>query len=241
MKALLFAAGRGERMRPLTDATPKPLLQVGGKPLIVWHLERLAAAGVREVVINTAYLAEQFPAQLGDGGNWGLQIHYSHEGEQALETGGGMLHALPLLGDAPFIAVNGDIWCDFDFALLPDAPAGLAHLVLVGNPPQHPQGDFVLDEGGALHKPTDEGHSSHAGTLTFAGIGIYKPELLDDWRSAIGATGGGDLKPPRFPLAPLLYAAAVKGQLSGQRHGGQWTDVGTPERLFALREEFLRE
>src|SRR5688572_579684 len=145
MKALVLAAGLGERMRPLTLHTPKPLLEAGGKPLIAWHLEKLAAIGVREVVVNTSWLAARFPRVLGDGSRWGLRLHYSHEGDTPLETGGGMLHALRLLGDAPFLAVNGDIWTDFDFRDLPREPAGEAQLVLVDNPPQHPDGDFVLD------------------------------------------------------------------------------------------------
>ncbi|MGB8715032.1 MAG: nucleotidyltransferase family protein [Rhodanobacteraceae bacterium] len=235
MKALIFAAGRGERMRPLTDTTPKPLLEVAGKPLIVWHLERLAAAGIREVVINTAHLAAQFPQRLGDGGRWGLSIHYSNEGSEALETGGGMLHALPLLGEAPFIAVNGDIWCDFDFSTLPDAPDANAHLVLVDNPPQHRRGDFRLDPHGTLHKPADTDPDADGSTLTFAGIGVYRPAVLDDWREVIGDTDGAKLNPPRFRLAPLLFAAAAAGRLHGQKHAGAWTDVGTPERLDALR------
>ena len=145
MKALIFAAGLGERMRPLTDTTPKPLLAVAGKPLIEWHLEKLAACGVREVVVNTSWLAQQFPQALGDGARWGLRIVYSYEGTTPLETGGGMLHALPLLGDAPFLLVNGDVWTDTDFARLPREPAGLAHLVMVDQPPQ-----AVHSEAGAV-------------------------------------------------------------------------------------------
>src|SRR5690606_34752498 len=151
MRALVFAAGLGERMRPLTDHTPKPLLEVGGKPLVAWHFERLAAAGVREVVVNTSWLAHRFPEILGDGGRWGLNIRYAFEGGTPLETGGGMLHALPMLGDAPFIAVSGDIWCDYDFARLPREPEGDAHLVLVDNPDHHPEGDFILDAAGRVH------------------------------------------------------------------------------------------
>ena len=146
MRALILAAGRGERMRPLTDTTPKPLLPVRGKPLIAWHLERLAAAGVRDVVVNIAWLADCFEPALGDGSRWGLRLHYSREGDEPLETGGGMQHALPLLGDAPFLAVNGDIWCDFDFATLPREPQGLAHLVMVDNPGHNPGGDFALGD-----------------------------------------------------------------------------------------------
>ena len=155
-KAMIFAAGRGERMRPLTDTTPKPLLRVGGKRLIEYHLERLAAARVREVVINTSHLAAQFADALGDGARWGLRIHYAYEGPEPLETGGGMFNALPLFGPAPFIAVNGDIFSDFDFATLPSDPAGLAHLVVVANPPQHAHGDFVLRDG-LLHDETARG------------------------------------------------------------------------------------
>ena len=169
--ALIFAAGRGERMRPLTDHTPKPLLTVRGKPLIVWHLEKLAAAGVNYVVVNTSHLAEQFPAALGDGSRWGLRIRYAYEGEEPLETGGGMLNALPLLGSEPFIAVSGDIWTDADFTTLPREPTGLAHLLLVDNPPHHPEGDFALDAQGLVH---DAG----VPRSTFSGIGVYRPQLL---------------------------------------------------------------
>ncbi|HEU0152040.1 MAG TPA: nucleotidyltransferase family protein [Arenimonas sp.] len=225
--ALVFAAGKGERMRPLTDHTPKPLLPVRGKPLIEWHLERLAAAGVRDVVINIAWLAACFAPALGDGARWGLRLHYSHEGDEPLETGGGMLQALARLGDAPFLAVNADIWCDFDFATLPAAPSGLAHLVMVDNPDHNPRGDFALDADGRLQ-------SEGASRLTFAGIGVYRPALLDDWRTVIGAEPGARLSPPRFKLAPLLRAAMARGQVTGQHHRGEWTDVGTPERLAAL-------
>ncbi|MBB5014607.1 N-acetylmuramate alpha-1-phosphate uridylyltransferase MurU [Rehaibacterium terrae] len=227
MRALILAAGKGERMRPLTEATPKPLLSVGGKPLIVWHLEKLAALGVREVVINTAWLADAFPAVLGDGARWGLRLHYSHEGAEPLETGGGMLHALPLLGEAPFLAVNGDIWCDFDFARLPREPAGLAHLVLVENPAHHPGGDFVLTGDGRL---SDDGDTR----LTFAGIGIYRPRLFEGWRAVVGDAPGAAQTPPRFRLAPLLRAAMARGLITGEHHRGHWTDVGTPARLAEL-------
>ncbi|MCD9029257.1 nucleotidyltransferase family protein [Luteimonas sp. BDR2-5] len=226
MKALVFAAGLGERMRPLTDTTPKPLLVAGGKPLIVWHLERLAGAGVREVVVNTSWLADRFAPALGDGSRWGLRIRYAHEGAPPLETGGGMLHALPLLGDAPFIAVNGDIWTDFDFVRLPSAPTGEAHLVLVDNPPHNPAGDFALTGS----RVDGDGDSR----LTFAGIGVYRPSLLADWRRVIGDAPGAGADPPRFKLAPLLRAAMANGRVSGERHAGAWTDVGTPERLATL-------
>jgi len=278
-KALIFAAGLGERMRPLTDFTPKPLLQVGGKPLIVWHLEKLAALGIREIIINTAHLAEQFPAQLGDGQHWGVRLIYSYEGNTPLETGGGMLNALPLLGDAPFIAVNGDIWTDFDFAHLPREPDGLAHLVMVDNPEHHPEGDFYLQGNGQLKplahlwergwgegvaeviktskalkafapatrtrplppsapSPTSgRGESApcdDALKLTFSGIGVYRPGLLNDWRAIIGPSPGAQSSPPRFPIAPLLRTAMRQGQVTGEHHRGHWTDVGTPERLAQL-------
>lgn len=227
MRALVFAAGLGERMRPLTDSTPKPLLGAGGKPLVAWHLERLAAAGVRDVVLNTSWLAHCFPAVLGDGSRWGLRLHYAFEGGTPLETGGGMLHALPLLGDAPFLAVNGDVWCDVDFTRLPRAPAGDAHLVLVDNPSHHPAGDFVLGMDGRVQ---GEG----APRLTFSGIGIYRPALLSGWRNVVGDAVGADAVPPRFKLAPLLRAAMARGAVTGEHHRGRWTDVGTPQRLRAL-------
>ena len=227
MKALVFAAGLGERMRPLTDTTPKPLLQAGGKPLVAWHLEKLAAAGVREVVVNTSWLASRFPEILGDGSHWGLRIRYAFEGDTPLETGGGMLHALPLLGEAPFIAVNGDVWCDFDFARLPREPDGGAHLVLVDNPDHHPGGDFALDGAGRVHE-----QGPHR--LTFAGIGIYRRAVLDGWRQVVGDAPGAGADPPRFKLAPLLRAAIARGAVGGEHHRGRWTDVGTPQRLEAL-------
>ena len=227
MKALVFAAGFGERMRPLTERTPKPLLEAGGQPLIVWHLRKLAALGIDEVVVNTSWLAAQFPAMLGDGARFGLRIAYSHEGEVPLETGGGMLNALRLLGDAPFVAVNGDVWSDFDFARLPREPAGLAHLVLVDNPTHHPHGDFRLDADGRVH-------ADGAPRLTFAGIGVYRPQLLARWREAIGPAPGADAVPPRFPIAPLLRAAMAEGRVDGERHAGRWTDAGTPQRLHEL-------
>lgn len=214
--ALIFAAGRGERMRPLSDHTPKPLLQVGGKPLIAWQLEQLARAGVRHAVINTAHLADQFAQALGDGGRWGLRIHYSHEGDQALETGGGMRMALPYLGERPFIAVNGDVFSDFDHARLPDEPDGLAHLVMVPNPPYHPSGDFALDDGRLI----EDGER-----LTFAGIGVYRPQLVAD--CPVG----------RFALAPLLVDAIRAGQVSGERFDGRWHNIGTPQQLATLDKE----
>jgi len=226
MKALVFAAGLGERMRPLTDHTPKPLLAVGGKPLIAWHLEKLAALGVREVVINTSWLAPRFPEQLGDGSRWGLRIDYAFEGDTPLETGGGMLNALPLLGDAPFLLVNGDVWSDYDFARLPSEPRGLAHLVMVDPPAQAPGGDFALDEAGLLHRDGKR-------RLTYSGIGIYRPQLLAGWSDHVTATLVANGK-PRFGLAPILRAHMDDGQVSGEYHAGRWTDVGTPQRLAEL-------
>ncbi len=233
MKALIFAAGLGERMRPLTDTTPKPLLQVGGKPLIVWHLEKLAARGIRDVVINTSWLAQRFPELLGDGAHWRLRLHYSYEGDTPLETGGGMQQALHLLGESPFIAVNSDIWTDFDFATLPPEPQGDAYLVLVDNPAHNPRGDFALDSEGQIHSEGPE-------HFTFSGIGVYRARLLEDWRSTIGATVGASENPPRFKLAPLLRAAMSRGAVRGLRHGGRWTDVGTPQRLEELDRELTR-
>ncbi|HEY4530191.1 MAG TPA: nucleotidyltransferase family protein [Luteimonas sp.] len=230
MRALVFAAGLGERMRPLTDTTPKPLLDAGGKPLVAWHLERLAAAGVREVVLNTSWLAHCFPVALGDGSRWGLRLHYAFEGDTPLETGGGMLHALPLLGDAPFLAVNGDVWCDFDFGALPREPAGDAHLVLVDNPAHNPAGDFALATDGRVHGDGEP-------RLTFAGIGVYRPSLLTGWQDVVGGVPGADAVPPRFKLAPLLRAAMARGAITGERHHGRWTDVGTPERLRDLSRD----
>lgn len=214
---MILAAGRGERMRPLTDLTPKPLLPVAGKPLIVWHLERLARAGFRDIVINHAHLGDQIEVLLGDGSAWQLQIAYSPEPTGALETAGGIANALPLLGEAPFLVVNGDIFCDWDFsrARIGDA---LAHLVLVNNPPHHPDGDFALDE-------TKVGVGGTA-RLTFSGIGIYRPELF------AGIPRGQPAK-----LAPLLRKAIDDGRVSGEHHRSCWVDVGTPERLVALDAE----
>jgi len=228
MKALIFAAGKGERMRPLTERTPKPLLDVRGERLIERHLRALAKIGVEDVVINTSWLAEQFPTTLGDGSRYGVRIRYSVEGADPLETGGGMLHALPLLGDAPFIVVNGDIFCDMDLSRLPREPRGLAHLVLVDNPAEHPRGDFALAADGFV---TGDG----AEKLTYAGIGVYRPAMLDGWRETIGDAPGASSQPPRFKLAPLLIAAMRRGLVDGTHHRGAWTDVGTPQRLEALK------
>jgi MurNAc alpha-1-phosphate uridylyltransferase len=225
---MVLAAGRGERMRPLTDAQPKPLLTVAGKRLIEYHLERLAAGGFREVVINTAWLGDMIPAALGSGAQYGLAITYSHERPEALETGGGIFQALPLLGSGPFLLVNGDVWTDIDFgALRREPPAGsLAHLVLVRNPPQHPRGDFVLQEGvpGQGLVSEDEGLRH-----TYSGVGIYRPEFFE------GCTPG------RFPLLPLLRRAIARRALSGELHQGRWYDIGTAERLAALDAELARQ
>ncbi|MEW9573263.1 N-acetylmuramate alpha-1-phosphate uridylyltransferase MurU [Rhodanobacter sp. Si-c] len=228
--ALIFAAGLGERMRPLTEHTPKPLLSVGGKPLIVWHLEKLAAIGVNYVAINTSHLAEQFPEALGDGSRWGLRIRYVYEGTPPLETGGGLLNALPLLGPEPVLAISGDVWCDANFATLPAEPDGLAHLLMVDNPAHHPGGDFRLDAQGLLH-------ADGAPRLTYSGIGVFRRELLDGWRAAVGDVPGVEAKPPRFKLRPLLEAAMARNALGGSLHRGRWTDVGTPERLAQLDAE----
>jgi MurNAc alpha-1-phosphate uridylyltransferase len=214
---MILAAGRGERMRPLTDRTPKPLLPVAGRPLIVWHLERLARAGYRDIVINHAHLPDQIEGLLDDGSAWGVAIRYAAEPPGALETAGGIANALPLLGHDAFLVVNGDIWCDLDFATLPKLAAhDLAHLVLVPNPPHHPNGDFDLQDGRVGVTPR----------LTFSGIGLYRPDLF-------AAVGRG--QPAR--LAPLLREAMAADRVSGQIHTGRWVDVGTPERLTALDED----
>ncbi len=216
MKAMILAAGRGVRMGPLTDRIPKPLLPVAGKPLIVHQIQRLAAAGIKDFVINHAYLGSMIEASLQDGGAWDVSIRYSPERE-ALETGGGIFNALPLLGDEPFWVVNGDIWCDFNVTARCLDEGFLAHLILVDNPAHHPQGDFVLQNG-----RVSEGT---AGRLTFSGIGLYHPQLFH------GCRAGG------FPLAPLLRNAMQNKRVSGEAHHGVWIDVGTPERLAELERE----
>ena len=221
MKAMILAAGRGERMRPLTDHTPKPLLPVGGKALIEYHIENLVRAGIRELVINHAWLGEKIEQAVGDGSRYQARITYSAEGE-ALETAGGIVKALPLLGDQPFLVVNGDIFTDLDFATLPATlpstsprhPEILAYLVLVDNPPQHPQGDFHLQGQQVLAQGEPR--------LTYSGIGIYHPRLF------------AGCAPGKAPLAPLLRQAMALGQVSGSHYRGAWTDVGTPQRLAEL-------
>jgi MurNAc alpha-1-phosphate uridylyltransferase len=232
MKAMILAAGRGERMRPLTDHCPKPLLQVGGKALIVWHLERLAKTGFREIVVNHAHLGSMIEQQLGDGRAWGVRIAYSPEPPGALETAGGIVNAMSLLGadasDEPFLVINGDIWCDWDCArasMLATAMAqrnDLAHLVMVANPPQHPQGDFALVYG----------RLSDAGTprYTFSGIGLYDPRLF------AGLVPGAPAK-----LAPLLRAAMAENRVGGDLYDGCWVDVGTPQRLAELDATLSRQ
>jgi N-acetyl-alpha-D-muramate 1-phosphate uridylyltransferase len=211
---MLLAAGRGERLRPLTDQTPKPLLEVRGKPLIVWHLEALARAGVREVVINLSWLGGRIRAAVGEGGRFGLTIHYSDEPAAPLEAGGGIFQALPLLGAAPFLVVNSDTYTDIDFSRLTIAPAALAQLVLVPNPEHHPRGDFALQDGEVL----ETGETRY----TYAGIGVYRPELF------AGCSAG------RFPLLPVLRRAIAARRLRGDLFRGQWVDVGSAERLAAL-------
>ena len=224
MKAMILAAGRGERMRPLTDTTPKPLLSAGGKPLIVWHLECLAAAGFRDIVINHAWLGGLIEATLGDGARWNLSIRYSPEPPGALETAGGIAHALPLLGDTPFLAVNGDIWCDWDFtrafALAEQTghTANPAHLVLVDNPAHHAGGDFCLDGDRVRYAASGIGP-----TRTYAGIGVFSPAFFAN------VPTGAVMK-----LRPLLDAGIGQGIVRGEYHVGRWSDVGTPERLDEL-------
>ncbi len=218
MKAMILAAGRGERMRPLTDHTPKPLLKVGGKPLIVWHLERLAKAGFKEVVINHAHLGERIEQALGDGSQWAMQVQYSPE-KTALETAGGIANALPLLGAEPFLVVNGDTFTEIDFGVLKHALQANhhAHLVLVNNPPQHPNGDFAI-EAGRLKNTGEK-------MLTFSGVGVYHPDLFASVKRGEPAK-----------LAPLLRQAIAENQATAECYQGIWHDIGTPERLNSLDE-----
>ncbi len=214
MRAMVLAAGRGERMRPLTDTLPKPLLPVGGQPLIAWHLVALARAGITEVVINLSWRGAQLRAALGDGARYGVRISWSDEGPVPLETGGGIFHALPLLGPGPFLVVNGDIWTDIDFGRLRLEEDAHAHLMLIPNPAHHPRGDFGLEDGRVVSRDHDR--------LTYSGVGIYRPEFF------AGCSAG------RFPLLPLLNRAIDARRLRGELHRGDWCDVGTPERLASL-------
>lgn len=227
MITMILAAGRGERMRPLTDHTPKPLLEVGGKALIVWHIEKLVAAGITELVINHAHLGEKLEAYLGDGRQFGAQIQYSRE-SSALETAGGIANARPLLGELPFAVINGDIWCDYDFARLAERATSLktssdmAHLVLVDNPAHHPTGDFALNNG-RIEEDANLRLTSNDLRLTFSGIGVYHPALFSQIPRGSVA-----------PLAPLLRSQIAAGKVSGEHHAGLWIDVGTPKRLQEL-------
>lgn len=215
MRAMILAAGRGERLRPLTDTTPKPLLEAGGKPLIEYHLENLAQAGFREVAINTGHLGSMIPAALGDGSRWGLRISYSTEPPEALETGGGIFQALPLLGAAPFAVISGDIWCDFPLASLRTVKCDYAHLVMIPNPPHHPRGDFALNHA----RLRTEGEPR----VTFSGIGVYHPRMF------AGCEAG------RWRITGLLRKTADLHLMTGELHTGAWHDTGTSERLEALR------
>lgn len=217
MKAMVLAAGRGERMRPITDKLPKPLVPVAGKPLIVYHLERLAAAGVRDVVVNLSWLGERIRAALGDGGDYGLSISYSEEGPVPLETGGGIFKALPLLGPGPFLVVNGDTWSDIDYSHLALEDGANGRIVLVPNPTHNLRGDFGVEGDFVVDRPTDR--------FTYSGVGVYRPEFFDG------------CSPGRFPMLPLLKRAIAARVLRGELHGGEWCDVGTPERLAALDAE----
>jgi MurNAc alpha-1-phosphate uridylyltransferase len=212
---MILAAGRGERMRPLTDTTPKPLLKLGSRTLIERHLLALAAAGIQDIVINLSWLGERIRDALGDGSQWDVSIRYSEEGPVPLETGGGIFHALPLLGPEPFIVVNGDIVTEFSFATLRLPAEATAHLVLVDNPAHHARGDFSLERG-RVALPGER-------TFTFAGIALYRPAFFS------GCSAG------RFPLLPLFKRAIAAGALSGEHYDGQWSDVGTPQRLVELQ------
>jgi MurNAc alpha-1-phosphate uridylyltransferase len=216
MKAMILAAGRGERLRPLTDTLPKPLIEVRGKPLIVWHLERLAAAGLREIVINVSHLGELIMEALGDGARWGVAISWSKEA-QPLETAGGLAYARALLGDGAFLVVNADVYCEFPFGLLGKATLGesLGHIVMVPNPPFRPQGDFSLAQGKVGNHPSPR--------YTYSGLGLFDPRIVE-------GLAAGD----KAPLAPLLREAAESGRLNGELFTGLWSDVGNPERLAAL-------
>lgn len=222
MKAMILAAGRGERMRPLSDRTPKPLLRIGPYSLIEHLIFALTKADIRDIVINHAHLGEQIVTQLGDGERYGVRIRYSHEAQGSLETGGGIFKALPWLDSDPFLVVNGDIWTDFAFTSLPRTLDGLAYLLLVDNPPHNPNGDFALGGDGRV---ANKGVPSY----TFSGIGLYRAALFA--RCSAG----------KFPLAPILRNACDRGAVSGAHYRGVWSDVGTPERLAALNETYVNK
>ena len=224
MRAMILAAGRGERMRPLTDTCPKPLLDVGGKKLIEYHIGALVESGITDIVINHAYLGEQIESYLGDGSQYGANIYYSPEVE-ALETGGGIFKALHLLGDDYFILVNGDVWTDYNFNQLPKKISSLAHLVMVANPEHNLKGDFSLAAQENNHYLSQSGETK----LTYSGIGVYHPDLFSNCIEG------------RFPLAPLLINAMKKNQITGEFYAGKWVDVGTPERLYELDKKLRCE
>ena len=227
MKAMILAAGEGRRMRPLTDVTPKPLLEVAGKPLIEHHIARLGAAGFTEIVVNVSHLGQQLVDFLGDGSRWQVAISISAE-QTPLETAGGIIQALPSLGDAPFLLVNGDVFTDYPFAQLRETapPERGAHIVLVPNPEHHPLGDFTLQDGSVDHLPSTELESGDPMVATYSGIGVYDPGLF------------ADCVPGRHPLKPLLDEAISRASLSGELYDGIWEDVGTPDRLTALNQRF---
>jgi N-acetyl-alpha-D-muramate 1-phosphate uridylyltransferase len=212
---MLLAAGRGERLRPITDTLPKPLVEVAGKALIVYHLEALARVDIREVVINLSWLGERIRAALGDGSRYGVRITYSEEGPTPLEAGGGIQRALPLLGPAPFLVVNSDIWTDLDFSRLTSLnDTADAYLVLAPNPPHHPRGDFGLEGELVVERAADR--------FTYTGVGVYRPQLFEG------------CAPGKFPLLPLLQRAIAARRLRGGLHRGEWLDIGSPDRLAAL-------
>ena len=217
MKAMILAAGRGERLRPLTDNIPKPLVRVNGRPIIEYTINALEVAGFKDLVVNLAHLGDKIEMGLGDGNRFKVNISYSREGMVGLETGGGIFRALPLLGTDPFVVVNGDIFCDFAYQILAGKPRGLAHIILVPNPDHNPCGDFSLTDDGAVY---EGGNQSY----TFSGIGIYRPELFE------GCKDG------KFPLAPILQQAIKRGEVSGEVYRGLWMDLGTLERLHALEK-----
>jgi len=217
---MILAAGRGERMRPLTDKMPKPLLEIAGKALIVYQIEALKSAGVENIVINTGHLGDQIQFQLGAGESFGVQIRYSDEADDLLETAGGIIKALPLLGESPFIVANADIYTDFDYRALPKQLDSDAHLVLVNNPPHHPQGDFALEKGRVLEQGNEK--------LTYSGIGLFHPGFFKN------------CDPGRSPLAPLLHKAAQANNLTAQHYEGLWSDIGTPVRLEEISRSIVK-